>query len=172
VSAGGILTWELAINRRAVPPYRREPGGTFSTDSSARFSNSRTSQEKFSLRRERHAARTAFQKSTPISSSKSCTDGLSRLAYSQLRRRLLKFKLHLLPRKYRKCRSFHLQVHYAQKLAAHQHGISSRSNRRGISSMTELLEGTSEVRPNQGRPDSKKQDQKMQIGVEFRCAIR
>src|SRR5215470_19947958 len=113
-------------------PYSpRARARVFSTDSSTRFNSSRTSSRKSfpsavsvtprGLRRKR---------STPISSSRSCTCRLN--AGCATRRRaaaLVKFKTSPTTRKYRRCRSSIADIHYAEKASqCEEHGIGQIQN--------------------------------------------
>src|SRR6267143_3118308 len=113
-------------------PYSpRASARTFSTDSSARFSKSRTSSRKSfpsavsvtprELRRRR---------STPISSSRSWICRLNAGCATRSRAAaLVKFNASPTARKYRRCRSSIAQFHHAEKAWQHnKHGIGRTQN--------------------------------------------
>src|SRR5882762_5195711 len=103
-------------------PYSpRARARTFSTDSSARFNNSRTSSRKSLPSAVSVTPRgLRFIKSTPISSSKSCTCRLNAgWATRSCAAALVKFNASPTARKYRRCRSSIVEFHYAEKAWLH-----------------------------------------------------
>src|SRR5215831_9128445 len=116
-------------------PYSpRARARTLSTDSSARFSSSRTSSRKSlpsavsvtprELRRTR---------STPISSSKSCTCRLNAgCATCSRAAALVKFNTSPTTRKYRRCRSSIAALHYADKAWQREEDSIGRIPSRGV----------------------------------------
>src|SRR6266550_8825820 len=113
-------------------PYSpRASARTFSTDLSARFSNSRTSSRKsFSSAVSVTPRGLRRSKSTPISSSKSCTCRLNAgWATRSCAAALVKFNASPTARKYRRCRSSIAASHYAGKAwQRNQRGIGRISN--------------------------------------------
>src|SRR5881397_19256 len=99
-------------------PYSpRARARTFSTDSSARLNNSRTSSRKsFPSAVSVTPRGLRFIKSTPISSSRSCTCRLrAGCATRSCAAALVKFNASPTARKYRRCRSSIAAFHYAGK---------------------------------------------------------
>src|SRR6266852_1799057 len=113
-------------------PYSpRASARTFSTDSSARFSKSRTSSRKSFPSAVRVTPRgLRRRRSTPISSSKSCTWRLKAgWATRSCAAARVKFNASPTARKYRRCRSSIAEFHYAGKAwLRNQRGIGHISN--------------------------------------------
>src|SRR5437899_1268288 len=111
-------------------PYSpRASARTFSTDSSARLNNSRTSSRKsFPSAVSVTPRGLRFIKSTPISSSKSCTCRLrAGCATRSCAAALVKFNASPTARKYRRCRSSIVEFYHAGKAwQRNQRGIDAK----------------------------------------------
>src|SRR5882724_6182204 len=151
-------------------PYSpRASARTFSTDSSARFSNSRTSSRKSFPSAVNVTPRgLRFIKSTPISSSRSCTCRLNAgCATRSCAAALVKFNASP-TQKISQMPEFHCGIPLCRKGMAAQPTwyFTKVMVARYCRVMTELLEANERSQTEQGRPDSKKQDEKIQIGVD------